>query len=171
MVQQGLEDQEDQEDQEVREVQQEQQVQVVHIDADLAGERGVPDGPGQKAARPGLFQASPVVIGDTMYVPTPYAAVAALDGPQAGARLLVWSAGFALFPTATALPELYAFRFVIAVGTAVASVMVITTMQDYPQEVSRGKWGGTNSFITSFAILLVALLLLFSYLRLLHPAA
>jgi quinoprotein glucose dehydrogenase len=43
------------------------------------GERAVPAGPGQKAARPGLFQASPVVIGDTMYVATPYAAVAALD--------------------------------------------------------------------------------------------
>jgi len=71
----------------------------------------------------------------------------------------IWAVGFALFPMAAALPELYAYRFVIAVGTAVASVMVITTMQDYPQEVSRGKWGGTNSFITSFAILLVALLL------------
>jgi quinoprotein glucose dehydrogenase len=33
----------------------------------------------QRAARPGQFQASPVVIGDTMYVSTPYAQVAALD--------------------------------------------------------------------------------------------
>ena len=43
------------------------------------GERIVPAGPGQASARPGLFQASPVVIGDTLYVSTPYAAVAALD--------------------------------------------------------------------------------------------
>ncbi|MBC7843681.1 MAG: pyrroloquinoline quinone-dependent dehydrogenase [Gemmatimonadaceae bacterium] len=43
------------------------------------GERSVAGGPDQKAARPGLFQASPVVINDTMYVSTPYAAVAALD--------------------------------------------------------------------------------------------
>ena len=43
------------------------------------GEHNVPAGPEQKPARPGLFQASPVVIGDTLYVSTPYAAVAALD--------------------------------------------------------------------------------------------
>lgn len=43
------------------------------------GERNVSEGPGQKAARPGLFQSSPIVIGDTLYVSTPYAAVAALD--------------------------------------------------------------------------------------------
>ena len=43
------------------------------------GEHTIPAGPDQKPARPGLFQASPVVIHDTMYVSTPYAAVAALD--------------------------------------------------------------------------------------------
>ena len=43
------------------------------------GERGVPARDGQPAARPGQFQTSPVVIGDTMYLSTPYAAVAALD--------------------------------------------------------------------------------------------
>ncbi|MES3032528.1 MAG: pyrroloquinoline quinone-dependent dehydrogenase [Gemmatimonadota bacterium] len=43
------------------------------------GERNVPAGPDQKPSRPGLFQSSPVVIGDTLYVSTPYAAVAALD--------------------------------------------------------------------------------------------
>ncbi len=43
------------------------------------GERNVAAGADQKPARPGLFQASPVVVGDTLYVSTPYAAVAALD--------------------------------------------------------------------------------------------
>jgi len=43
------------------------------------GEHNVAAGAGQLPARPGLFQASPVVIGDTMYLSTPYAAVAALD--------------------------------------------------------------------------------------------
>ena len=43
------------------------------------GEKSVVAAPERKAARPGLFQASPVVIGDTLYVSTPYAAVAALD--------------------------------------------------------------------------------------------
>ncbi|GAC1515718.1 MAG: glucose/quinate/shikimate family membrane-bound PQQ-dependent dehydrogenase [Gemmatimonadaceae bacterium] len=43
------------------------------------GERTIPAGVDQKPARPGLFEASPVVIHDTLYVATPYAAVAALD--------------------------------------------------------------------------------------------
>jgi quinoprotein glucose dehydrogenase len=33
----------------------------------------------QKASRPGQFQASPIMVGDTVYVSTPYAGVAALD--------------------------------------------------------------------------------------------
>lgn len=61
------------------------------------GEHAIPAGPGQKAARPGLFEASPIVIGDTMYVSTPYAAVAALNA-RTGAQLWkydpeVWRAG------------------------------------------------------------------------------
>ncbi|MES2521749.1 MAG: pyrroloquinoline quinone-dependent dehydrogenase [Gemmatimonadota bacterium] len=43
------------------------------------GERGVAASATAPAARPGQFQTSPVVIGDTMYLSTPYAAVAALD--------------------------------------------------------------------------------------------
>ncbi len=57
------------------------------------------------------------------------------------------------------MAKLYAYRIVVAVGVAISSVMVIATMQDYPQEISRGKWGGINSFNTSFAILLVSLVL------------
>jgi len=73
--------------------------------------------------------------------------------------LLIWAVGLAIYPLAGSVLQLYAFRFVIAVGVAIASVMIITTMQDYPQEVSRGKWGGFNSFVTSFAILFVSLAL------------
>jgi len=73
--------------------------------------------------------------------------------------LLIWTVGLALFPMAETLLQLYLFRFIIAVGVAPTSVMVIATMQDYPQETSRGKWGGVNSFITSFAILFLSLVL------------
>jgi MFS family permease len=71
--------------------------------------------------------------------------------------LLVWAVGLALFPMAESVFQLYVYRFIVAIGVATASVMVIATMQDYPQEVSRGKWGGLNSFITSFAILFLSL--------------
>lgn len=61
------------------------------------GEHAIPAGPGQKPSRPGLFQVSPVVIGDTMYLSTPYAQVAALDA-RTGRELWkydpeVWRAG------------------------------------------------------------------------------
>jgi len=73
--------------------------------------------------------------------------------------MLIWVVGLALFPMAETLFQLYAFRFIIALGVATTSVMVIATMQDYPQDVSRGKWGGVNSIITSFAILFLSLVL------------
>ena len=71
----------------------------------------------------------------------------------------IWLIGFVVFPLANSLLQLYLYRLIFAVGVATSSVMVITTMQDYPQEVSRGKWGGFNSFLTSFAILTTSLLL------------
>jgi MFS family permease len=74
--------------------------------------------------------------------------------------LLILAIGLILFPTAISVWELYFYRIIVAVGVAATSVMVIATMQDYPQEISRGKWGGVNSFITSFAVLAVSLLLL-----------
>ena len=43
------------------------------------GEKAIPAGPNQKAARPGQLQVSPVVINDTMYLSTSYAAVVALE--------------------------------------------------------------------------------------------
>lgn len=71
----------------------------------------------------------------------------------------IWLIGFLVFPLADNLLQLYLYRLIFAVGVATSSVMVITTMQDYPQEASRGKWGGFNSFLTSFAILTTTLLL------------
>lgn len=67
--------------------------------------------------------------------------------------------GLVLFPLAVSVWQLYIFRLVVAIGVATALVMVIATMQDYPQEVSRGKWSGFNSFVTSFAILFLSLFL------------
>ncbi|MBI3789664.1 MAG: PQQ-binding-like beta-propeller repeat protein [Gemmatimonadetes bacterium] len=51
------------------------------------GEKAIPAGPNQKPARPGQLQVSPVVINDTMYLSTSYAAVAALE---AATGKLIW---------------------------------------------------------------------------------
>jgi MFS family permease len=72
---------------------------------------------------------------------------------------LIWMVGFIVFPLADSLTQLYLYRFIFAIGVATSSVMVIATMQDYPQNISRGKWGGFNSFITSFSILTTTLVL------------
>ena len=45
-----------------------------------ANEKPVPAGPGQKPARPGQFEATPIAIHDTLYFPTSYNRVIALDG-------------------------------------------------------------------------------------------
>jgi quinoprotein glucose dehydrogenase len=44
-----------------------------------AHEQPIPASPGQMPARPGQFQASPLAIDDTLYFPTPYNRVIALD--------------------------------------------------------------------------------------------
>ena len=44
-----------------------------------AHEQSVPASAGQKPARPGLFQATPLAIHDTLFFPTPFNRVIALD--------------------------------------------------------------------------------------------
>ncbi len=53
-----------------------------------ANERPVPAGEGQRPARPGLFQATPLAFGDTLLFPTPFNRVVALD---ARTGRLLWS--------------------------------------------------------------------------------
>jgi quinoprotein glucose dehydrogenase len=50
------------------------------------GEPPIPASDGQKAARPGMFQATPLAIHDTLYLSTPYNRVVALGG-RTGAQL------------------------------------------------------------------------------------
>jgi len=68
--------------------------------------------------------------------------------------------GYLVFPLATAEWQLYAYRIVFAVGVATAPVMVSATVQDLPQEISRGKWVGINNFFQGLGILLIATMLL-----------
>jgi len=63
----------------------------------------------------------------------------------------------ALVPVAGAELQLFLFRAIFAAGVATASVTIMGAFQDYPQEVSRGKWSGVNSIATSIAILILSL--------------
>jgi len=53
------------------------------------GEQPIPPAAGQKGARPGMFQATPLAIGDTLFLSTPYNRVVALDG-STGRQLWAW---------------------------------------------------------------------------------
>ena len=52
------------------------------------GERPIAETDSTRAARPGTFQATPLMIGDTLYLSTPYSRVVALD---AGSGRELWS--------------------------------------------------------------------------------
>jgi MFS family permease len=73
------------------------------------------------------------------------------------AGLVLQAIGLALIPMAGAELQLYLVRLVFAAGVATASVTILAAFQDYPQEVSRGKWSGANSIATSIGILLLSL--------------
>lgn len=49
------------------------------------GEQPIPESDSTKAARPGLFQATPIMVNDTLYLSTPFNRVVALD-PATGVK-------------------------------------------------------------------------------------
>jgi MFS family permease len=70
------------------------------------------------------------------------------------------AAGYAAVTLAQTETELYAYRIVFALGIAAVPVMLSTTNQDTPQEVSRGKWIGTNNILQGLGVLLIATVIL-----------
>ncbi|HXV85925.1 MAG TPA: amidohydrolase family protein [Gemmatimonadales bacterium] len=58
----------------------------------VVGEKAIQSGPATRAARPGSFQATPLVINDTMYLSTPFNRVVALDAAT-GRELWVFDPG------------------------------------------------------------------------------
>ncbi len=73
---------------------------------------------------------------------------------------LMVAGGYLLYPLATDESQLFLFRAVFAVGLSMVPVMLSITVQDTPQEVSRGKWVATNNICQGVGILLIATFLL-----------
>lgn len=76
------------------------------------------------------------------------------------AGFLMLGAGYLVYPLAGSETELIIYRLVFAVGVAMAPVMLSTTIQDTPQEVSRGKWLGISVILQGFGVVLIATALL-----------
>ncbi len=68
----------------------------------------------------------------------------------------IMGVGYILFPYATTEAELFAYRFIYALGIATAGVMFSVIGVDYPAERSRGKLGGLTGFLNGFGIALGA---------------
>ena len=82
-------------------------------------------------------------------------------------RRVVFSIGFVMlglgyffYPFASTEAELYLYRILFAFGLASVPVMLSITVQDTPQEISRGKWIATNNIFQGFGVLLIATFLL-----------
>jgi len=76
------------------------------------------------------------------------------------AGFLALGAGYFIYPLATSETELAIYRLVFAVGVAMAPVMLSTTMQDTPQEQSRGRWLGANMVLHGLGVVLIATVIL-----------
>lgn len=65
---------------------------------------------------------------------------------------LVAGAGFAIYGMASTVGDLYAGRFVYAIGLAFVGVMIAVTAADYPAESSRGKIAGVSGVLNGLGI-------------------
>jgi MFS family permease len=72
----------------------------------------------------------------------------------------VMAAGYLVYPLASSPSELFLFRIVFAIGIVFVPVMLSATVQDTPQEISRGRWIGFMNICQGLGVLLLATALL-----------
>jgi MFS family permease len=75
------------------------------------------------------------------------------------AGIIIVAAGFALFPFATTLTELTAYRALFAAGAAALAGVLPVVSNDYPAEPSRGRLQGFSAVMNALGVVFVALLL------------
>jgi len=72
------------------------------------------------------------------------------------AGFLVLVAGLALYPRAEGITQLYMFRGLVGLGMGIISTTMLTVIQDYPQNRSRGKYTGMNSVFSGLGVMVMA---------------
>ncbi|MFQ5635887.1 MAG: MFS transporter [Gammaproteobacteria bacterium] len=73
--------------------------------------------------------------------------------------LVLLATGFAVYPLAETVPQLFAVRIFYAFGFAGASVMLHICLAEYTQNATRGRWMGTAAVFNALGVVLMALLL------------
>ena len=69
---------------------------------------------------------------------------------------IVVALGFALFPYAESINELYIYRSVFAIGAAALSSILAIIVNDYPTEQSRGKFVSLHSVLNALGVAIFA---------------
>ena len=64
--------------------------------------------------------------------------------------------GLGLYPRAEGIAQLYLFRGIVGLGMGVISTAMLTVIQDYPQDRSRGKYTGMNSVFSGLGVMVMA---------------
>ena len=64
--------------------------------------------------------------------------------------------GLGLYPRAEGITQLYLFRGIVGLGMGVISTAMLTVIQDYPQDRSRGKYTGMNSVFSGLGVMVMA---------------
>jgi MFS family permease len=72
---------------------------------------------------------------------------------------IIVAAGYAIYPLAQTVFQLYIIRGLFAVGVTMVSIMLSTCIVDYIQERSRGRWVGTTSIFNGLGVVTMAALL------------
>ncbi|MCC5870042.1 MAG: MFS transporter [Gammaproteobacteria bacterium] len=67
--------------------------------------------------------------------------------------------GYGLYPFASTVNELIAYRVVFAIGAAAVTAMLATVLADYPQERSRGKFVAVAYMLNGIGVLIFAIFL------------
>jgi MFS family permease len=76
-----------------------------------------------------------------------------------GTGFIVLAAGYALYPMADSVAQLYLIRALFAGGVVMTAIMLSACIVDYIQEPSRGRWLGTTSIFNGLGIVTMAALL------------
>jgi len=67
--------------------------------------------------------------------------------------------GYALFPFATSVAELIAYRIVFAIGAAALSALIAVVGNDYTREVSRGRLFGFMGFMNGLGVIFMSVVI------------
>lgn len=72
---------------------------------------------------------------------------------------VILACGYLIYPLAGSEWQLLIFRVVVAVGCGLVAVMLSASIQDFPQERSRGRWIALNSIFNGLGVVFMAVVL------------